>query len=156
MIRTLLIQHGRYYTEDSYPDVELFADAALLIRRFSPDYVLIHPMGMDDTGHKFGSDSSQYRNHAVFQDVTLGNLIPEWLGLGYCVLVTADHGMNADKMHGGSTPSVRNVPLYIITPDGNGAGDTEEEISQLRVAPTVCRLLDVPIPATMKHAPIEV
>ena len=153
---TLLIQHGRFYTEDSYPDVELFADAALMIRRHAPDYVLIHPMGMDDQGHKYGANSSQYRNHAVTQDVILGNLIPEWLHLGYCVLVTGDHGMNDDHMHGGSKPAVRNVPFYIITPDGSGAGDTQEQISQLRVAPTVCRLLNVPIPETMKHPPIEV
>jgi predicted AlkP superfamily pyrophosphatase or phosphodiesterase len=153
---SLLIQHGRFYTEDEYPDIELFRTAAMVIRRFAPDYVLIHPMGMDDLGHKFGADSRQYRNNAVFQDVILGNLIPECLAGGYTVLVTGDHGMDNDHMHGGSTPEVRNVPLYIIPSNGKGTGDTEKTVSQLRIAPTVCRLLGVPIPQTMKHPPIEV
>jgi predicted AlkP superfamily pyrophosphatase or phosphodiesterase len=153
---SLLIQHGRFYTEDAYPDKELLASGAMLVRRFAPDYLLLHPMGMDDVGHKFGADSSQYRNHAVFQDVMLANLIPEWLEAGYTVMVTGDHGMNKDKMHGGSMADVRNVPLYLIKPDGKGLGNTKETISQLRIAPTVCHLLGVPIPETMKHAPLEV
>jgi predicted AlkP superfamily pyrophosphatase or phosphodiesterase len=41
---SLNIQHGRFYTEDVYPDVELFASAAHLVRKFSPDYLLLHPM----------------------------------------------------------------------------------------------------------------
>jgi predicted AlkP superfamily pyrophosphatase or phosphodiesterase len=153
---SLLIQHGRFYTEDAYPDKELFATAGMLVRKFTPDYLLVHPMGMDDIGHKFGADSSQYRNHAVFQDVIMANLIPEWLEAGYTVLVTGDHGMDRDKMHGGTMPDVRNVPLYIIPPDGKGAGNTQKTVSQLQIAPTVCRLLGVPIPETMKHPPVDV
>ena len=53
---SLLIQHGRFYTKDEFPDEELFATAALLVRRFAPDYLLVHPMGMDHTGETFGSD----------------------------------------------------------------------------------------------------
>lgn len=47
---SLLIQHGRFYTEDEYPDPDLFATAAMLVRRFQPDYLLLHPMGMDNAG----------------------------------------------------------------------------------------------------------
>jgi predicted AlkP superfamily pyrophosphatase or phosphodiesterase len=152
----LLIQHGRFYTEDPLPDKELFATAGALVRKFAPDYLLVHPMGMDHVGHVYGADSREYRNNAVFQDVILGNLIPEWLEAGYHVLVTGDHGMNSDHMHGGNTPDVRNVPLYVIPPDGKGAGNTNKTISQLQIAPTVCRLLGVPIPETMKQPPLDV
>src|SRR5512141_512804 len=38
---TLLIQHGRFYTQDEYPDIELLAIAGMLVRRFKPDYLLI-------------------------------------------------------------------------------------------------------------------
>jgi predicted AlkP superfamily pyrophosphatase or phosphodiesterase len=151
---SLLIQHGRFYTEDPYPDKELFATAGMLVRRFAPDYLLIHPMGMDWIGHQFTADSSQYRNNAIFQDVILAALIPEWLEVGYTVLVTGDHGMNRDGMHGGTQPEERNVPLYIIPPDGKGTGNTKKTVSQLHMAPTVCRLLGVPIPETMKHPPL--
>lgn len=97
----LPIQHGRFYTEDDYPDPELFAAAGMLVRRFSPDYILLHPMGMDYRGEKFGSDSPQYRNQAVKQDTWLAPYIVEWMELGYNILVTGDHGINKDGAHGG-------------------------------------------------------
>ncbi len=151
---SLLIQHGRFYSENFFPDVELFATAGMLVRKFDPDYLLVHPMGMDDIGHKYGSDSREYRNHAIRQDMILANLIPEWMERGYNILVTGDHGMNADGMHGGTTSDMRDVPLYIIRPGIPGEGDTGETTSQLQIAPTVCKLLGVPIPGTMKQPSI--
>jgi len=145
----LLIQHGRFYTQDDYPDADLFATAGVLVRKFAPDYLLVHPMGMDYMGETYGSDSSQYRNHAIFQDIIMAGLIPEWLERGYTVLVTGDHGINKDRLHGGTTPDVREVPLYLIGPDGKGKGNTGQTVSQLQIAPTVCRLLGVPVPETM-------
>lgn len=151
---SLLIQHGRFYTQDDYPDIELFSTAAMLVRKFSPDYLLAHPMGMDFAGESHGSDSSEYRNHAIHQDVMLANLIPEWLNRGYQVLVTGDHGMNADKLHGGTTPDVREVPLFLIRPEVLAQEDRGKVISQLQIAPTVCKLLGIPIPQTMAMPPV--
>src|SRR3990172_713363 len=151
----LAIQHGRFYTEDNMPDREVFAAGATLVHKFHPDYVLIHPMGMDYLGETYGSDSPQYRNNAIFQDMVLADLIPRWLELGYLVLVTADHGINNDRLHGGTTPDVRHVPLYLIRRGEAGRGNTGEQISQLRIAPTLCRLLAIPIPETMKQPPID-
>jgi len=148
---SLLIQHGRFYTEDVYPDIELFCEAGLIVRKFHPDYLLLHPMGMDDIGQKFGANSSEYRNHAIIQDMMWTTFLWEWMGLGYTILVSGDHGMNDDKLHGGTTPDMREVPLYIIRPGIPGEGDTGKTITQLRVAPTICKLLGVPIPETMKH-----
>ncbi len=150
----LLIQHGRFYTQDDYPDIELFATAGMLVRRFSPDYLLIHPMGMDYTGEKYGADTSQYRNQAIYQDMWLAGLIAEWMQRGYSILVTGDHGINADRLHGGTTPEQREVPLFLIRPGVQGLGDTAQTLSQLQIAPTICRLLEVPIPSTMKAAAI--
>ena len=151
---SLLIQHGRFYTEDDYPDIELFVTAGMLVRKFAPDYLLVHPMGMDYKGETYGSDSPEYRNQAILQDVYMSALIGEWLKGGYTVLVTSDHGMNADHLHGGTTPEVREVPLFLMRPGIPGAGDTGEVLSQLQVAPTILKLLDIEIPATMQHAPI--
>jgi hypothetical protein len=151
---SLLIQHGRFYSQDFFPDPELFAMAGMLVRKFYPDYLLVHPMGMDDIGHKYGSDSREYRRNAIHQDVALANLIPEWMERGYNIIVTGDHGMNADHGHGGTTPDMREVPLFIIRPGVPGEGDTGKVLSQLKIAPTVCKLLDVPIPESMKQTPI--
>ena len=151
---SLAIQHGRFYTEDEYPDVELFASAALLVRRFQPDYLLLHPMGMDYAGESHGSDSAQYRVHATRQDMWLAPYLAEWLEGGYNVLLSGDHGMNADGHHGGTTPDVREVPLYMIRPGLPGKGDTGRVVSGLQIAPTLLHLLGVPIPDTMKHPPV--
>ena len=152
---SLLIQHGRFYIEDDYPDAELFASAAMLVRRFAPDYLLVHPMGVDNAGEIHGSDSAQYRSHVLRQDVMLAALIVEWNSLGYTVLVTGDHGINRDGDHGGTTPDVREVPLFIVRPGTPGKGNTGEVISQLQIAPTLCALLGVEIPDTMVHPPLS-
>ena len=41
----------------------VFADADVLLRRHSPDFLLIHPMNIDNEGHRHGGSSrgiSQY------------------------------------------------------------------------------------------------
>jgi predicted AlkP superfamily pyrophosphatase or phosphodiesterase len=152
--QTLLIQHGRFYTEDDFPDIELFQTAGMLVRRFEPDYLLVHPMGMDYKGEKFGADSPEYRNQAIYQDMYMSALIAEWRERGYNVLVTGDHGINDDRLHGGTTPDVREVPLFLIRPGIPGARDTQEVISQLQIAPTICTLLGLAIPETMIHPSI--
>ena len=149
---SLAIQHGRFYTQDEFPDIELFATAGMLVRRFNPDYLLAHPMGMDNTGETYGADSSEYRNHATRQDRWLAPYLAEWMERGYHILVTSDHGINADGLHGGTTPDVREVPLYLIRCGATGNGDTHEVISQLQIAPTICKLLGLEIPKTMKAA----
>lgn len=148
------IQHGRFYTEDEYPDVELFASAAHLVRKYSPDYLLLHPMGMDYHGETHGSESKEYRNHAIYQDSKLAPLIVEWKERGYAIFVTGDHGINKDGAHGGTTPEQRTVPFFVIQPNSQGRGETGETISHLQIAPTILKLLDVPIPKTMKQKPL--
>jgi arylsulfatase A-like enzyme len=71
---------------------------------------------------------------------------------GYILLVSADHGMNVDGLHGGTTPEVREVPLFVIQPGIAGKGDSGTTISQLQIAPTICKLLGIPVPETMKAA----
>ena len=82
----------------------------------------------------------------------LASYIFEWMDHGYSILVTADHGMNADGMHGGTTPELRELPLFLILPGIAGNGDTRQTISQLQIAPTVLKLLGIPLPGTMKTA----
>lgn len=153
---SLPIQHGRFYTQDDTPDIETFSTGAMLAHKFSPDYLLIHLMGMDFIGEKYGSDSSEYRNHAIHQDAMMAPMIEEWRSNGYQIIVTSDHGMNYDKAHGGTTGEVREVPFYYIQSEKNQKGDTKEVHSQLQIAPTICKLLGIPIAETMKSPPIFV
>ncbi|HSC85388.1 MAG TPA: alkaline phosphatase family protein [Pseudomonas sp.] len=111
---TLPIQHGHFYYADHYPDSHLFDDAEHLRQRHNPDFLLVHPMNIDDTGHKHGLDSPQYRNSARKADLLLAEYLQRWLDAGYQVLVTADHGMNNDRSHNGLLPEEREVPLFVI------------------------------------------
>jgi bisphosphoglycerate-independent phosphoglycerate mutase (AlkP superfamily) len=109
-------------------------------------------MGMDYVGETHGADSGAYRKHATRQDIWLATYLVEWMERGYRILVTSDHGINTDGFHGGTTLEVREVPLYLIQPDIAGKGDTQETVSQLQIAPTICKLLEIPVPQTMKAA----
>lgn len=137
------IQNGIYYWEDNYPDSHVFADAEYLRTAFDPDFLLIHPMGIDYAGHKHGCESGDYKWAIVNADSILSNLMPVWIEEGYHVVVTADHGMNELGIHGGTDRLQRNTPLYIFSPKISNGRFTQKEISQLSIAPLLCRLLDI-------------
>lgn len=111
---SLPIQHGTFYHTDDYPDGHLLIDAEILRLRHNPDFLLIHPMNLDDAGHRHGYNSALYRNTARRMDGLLSLDMPKWLAEGYQVLVTSDHGMNNDHTHGGVLPEERQVPLFTM------------------------------------------
>ena len=145
-----IIADGMYYFEDSYPDSHVFADAEFLRERSNPDFLLIHSMNIDDTGHKFTSDSREYEFAAAKANMVLSSCLPQWLEQGCSVLITADHGMNESGLHGGNSELQREAPLYLFA---NGAlpGDFSDKlISQLSVAPLLCRMLEIEKSEEMK------
>jgi len=138
----LPIQNGHFYYADHYPDSHLFADAESLRLRHAPDFLLVHPMNIDDAGHKHGLDSPQYRNSARRADVLLADYLQRWLDDGYQVLVTADHGMNNDRSHNGLLAEEREVPLFVL---GEAFSlDADAQPRQTELCGTVCELLGVP------------
>jgi len=137
----LPIQHGHFYYVDHYPDSHLFADAESLRRRHSPNFLLVHPMNIDDAGHKHGLDSAQYRNSARVADILLADYLQGWLDAGYQVLVTADHGMNNDRSHNGLLVEEREVPLFVLGPAFSLSGDARPK--QTELCGTICELLGV-------------
>jgi len=138
----LPIQYGHFYYEDHYPDSHLFADADSLRLRHRPDFLLVHPMNIDDAGHKHGLDSSQYRNAARRADILLAEYLQRWLDDGYQLVVTADHGMNNDRSHNGLLPEEREVPLFVL---GSAFSlDLSARPKQTQLCGTLCELLGVP------------
>lgn len=96
-------------------------------------------MNIDDAGHKYTADSKEYQWAVNKADIILGASIPDWLELGYQVVVTADHGMDEFGLHGGSLAQHREVPFYLFS------SKQEEikvsELKQLEAAPLFCYLL---------------
>ncbi|NLS11856.1 alkaline phosphatase family protein [Vibrio sp. SM6] len=135
---SLNIQHGCFYQWDHYPDEALFLDAEHLRRTHQPDFLLIHPMNIDDMGHKHGLNSPQYRNSARRVDIILSHYIESWIQDGYQILVTSDHGMNDDRSHGGTLPEERDVPLFVI---GHSFSHQACSVKQTELCGNVCQLL---------------
>lgn len=131
----------------------VFTDAEVLRREWKPQFMLVHPMGLDYAGHCFGADTKQYRGRTIAMDSLLAQYLPLWCSEGYSVLITADHGMNTDGQHGGVLPDVRETPLFCL---GQGfiPGVYLEGLSQLAIAPLICHLLSLPLAPAMQ--PIEV
>ncbi len=149
------IQHGRFYLQLDQPDGEVIWGAVALSKRFAPDYLLVHPLGVDHAGHEHGGNSTAYRNAVRKQDDYLAVAIPQWQDAGYTVLVMGDHGHPADKDHGGTSAEERYVPLYAISVIGDGRGDTGEIVDHTHIAPTICDLLGLDTPGTMTGSPIK-
>lgn len=136
-----LIQYGCFYHQDHYPDSHLYLDAEWLRRKYDPDFLLVHPMNIDDAGHRAGFDSAHYRNTARHSDMSLSDHLPGWITAGYQILITADHGMNGDKSHGGTLPEERDVPLFVI---GDCFSHQAECMpKQIDICGAVCDLLGI-------------
>jgi predicted AlkP superfamily pyrophosphatase or phosphodiesterase len=125
---------GSWYWEDEYPDSHLLHDAEDLRRRHGPDLLFVHPMGLDNAGHVHGGESSAYDLAARKLDMALALLLPPWLADGYDVVVTSDHGMSADRMHGGGAPEERAVPFVWVPAHGDaGQAPPQWPTSQLEI-----------------------
>ena len=138
----LPISHGLFYSQDAYPDDELFRDAEALRLRHAPHLLLVHSMGIDHAGHRAGADSRAYRDAARATDALLAAYLPRWLEAGYPVLITSDHGMDADGSHTDPTPAARRVPLWLA----GAPGDTKLPTRQTGIAPLAARLLGLTWP----------
>jgi predicted AlkP superfamily pyrophosphatase or phosphodiesterase len=144
------IQHGKFYFDDTYPDTHLFSDAEVLRRQYDPDFLYIHPMGIDDIGHRYGGSSKEYRGKAMEADSILAMLLPLWMEQGYEIVITSDHGMSDEGQHGGITPEERDVPLFCIGTSIK-PGLYDEVIPQLGMAPLICEMLAIPLNSEMKR-----
>lgn len=138
------IDHGIFYWLDSYPDSHTIADGEYLRHAYYPDFLLYHTMAIDTNGHIAGAGSAEYCNAVANVGHLLASLLPTWLKEGYQVVVTADHGMDELGIHVGTSSAQRDVPLYIFSNKVETGRFEETYISQLNIAPMLCRLLGIP------------
>ena len=152
---TAPVPHARYYTMQGYcaanaahpAELDLCAQTWRIARDHAPDYLLLHTCSCDTLGHWFTANSKEYRIQAGRVDRALSELVPRLRGLGYEVLVTADHGINDDGHHTGDQPELRAVPFYAFCERISAAEGAV--LDQRSIAPTVLALLDVTPPQTM-------
>ena len=138
------IDHGIFYIEDTYPDSHLYADGEMLRQMYHPDFLLIHPMNVDDMGHRHTAASREYGHASEVSFDQIAILFDRWREDGYDLLVTGDHGMDLLGMHGGNEAIQREVPLYIVSDAAEPGDYTDYAISNLNLAPFICDLLEIP------------
>lgn len=140
----LPVSHGLFYTEDAYPDAELFHDAEALRHRYAPDLLLVHSMGIDFAGHAAGASSRPYREAVRAADALLAAAVPAWLAWGAVVLITSDHGMDAEGSHSDTTGAARRVPFWLVGAPPGVFADALLPVRQTDIAPLAARLLGIP------------
>ena len=138
------IDHGIFYIEDTYPDSHLYADGEMLRQMYHPDFLLIHPMNVDDMGHRHTAASREYGHASEVSFDQIAILFDRWREDGYDLLVTGDHGMDLLGLHGGNEAIQREVPLYIVSDAAEPGDYTDHAISNLNLAPFICDLLEIP------------
>jgi len=150
------IHHGRFHTMAGYgsrnqmtpSDEDLFATLTNLCQRFDVNYGILHTCTLDSMGHRYGHDCTEMDSACFTIDEQLAPFIRRWRKLGYQVIVTADHGQTDRGHHGGNSDLMRDVALYYFG-DANPVS-TDTPLSQLQLAPTILKLLDVAAPDSMK------
>lgn len=133
-----VIHNGIFYYEDFYPDSHVFMDALFLLNTFKPNFTFIHTMNVDYSGHKYGVYSNEYSHSIRFIDGILSRTIPDLLEKGFEIIITSDHGMGEDNLHGGIHHLERKVPFWHI---GNKKHDLPS--SQTEILNFACECLEI-------------
>lgn len=153
------ISHGRFHTMTGYghdnqmtpSDVDLFATLTRLCLVKGIDYGILHTCTLDSMGHRFGHDAIEMDNACCAMDAMLAPFIPQWLGAGYDVIVTADHGQSMRGHHGGASEDQQDFAFYYF---GAATGpEPGRMLDQLALAPTILSRMGVPVPASMTAPP---
>ena len=135
---SLNISCAHFYYEDSYPDSHVFCDAESLRLKKDPHFLFIHSMNIDDIGHKFGSQSFEYKNISKKADNILSKYLNKWLEEGYNIIITSDHGMGAEKSHSGLSEAETELGLFVF---GKAFSFKDLKIKQDELCGTMCELL---------------
>lgn len=112
--KDLPINFGRFYWEDNFPDSHVFIQGERLRIKYDVDFLVIHSMNVDDSGHKHGVLSNEYRKSILKVSDILAIHLPKWIEENYQIIITSDHGMDIYGNHGGTTKLESYVPMWLI------------------------------------------
>lgn len=145
------IPYGIFYFDWHYPDSHTFADAEYLRTHYHPDFLLIHPMGIDYSGARYGHHSMEYHTSIQLIDSTFAHYLPRWLAEDYQVFITSDHALNNKNIIekddlSKTTKTAENleisttIPLFIF---GNQHQQYQHRtIKQTDICEIICHLLE--------------
>jgi hypothetical protein len=111
--------------------------------------VVVGLTAADSAAHDFGGRSAEYLRVAGAVDACVGSFVEVFDDGRTTLIVTSDHGhidFRGHGGHGGLEQEVINVPLVLAGQATQSASGWRAE--QVDIAPTICALLGLPLPAT--------
>jgi 2,3-bisphosphoglycerate-independent phosphoglycerate mutase len=138
----------------SHPEMEAYQVTAEILRRLEKNpyaFIVVNYANGDMVGHT--GDFNAARKAIEVVDECLGKIIPRLLALDARILLTADHG-NAEQMVDYETGMVKTshtlFPVECIYIAGDSPGTRLIRHGKLAdIAPTVLKLLGLPVPPEM-------
>jgi len=128
------------YMEES-SDTVLTDEAARIIERHHPDFVMLYMVETDEKGgHDNGWMSGEYlrRVRIAFENA---KRIIDRFGGEYRVIITADHGGHG-RSHGTEMDEDMTIPLFFFGPEFE-AGRELSGVSVLDITPTIAKLMGI-------------
>jgi 2,3-bisphosphoglycerate-independent phosphoglycerate mutase len=151
--RILIESDKEVATHDQKPEMQadhITEEVCKAIRGDRFDFIAVNLTNCDMVGHSGNFPAIVRAVETV--DRALGQIVEAAQRLGYCVIITADHG-NAEQTHDErvgqplTSHTLNPVPLILISDKyrtiNRGQGDLSD------IAPTVLKILDLPIPGEM-------
>ena len=140
------LQWAEYFNAyaDEHTDGILTDKALNCISKYHPDFVFLYMVETDEKGgHDAGWMSETYLDYVSH---AIGNVkrVIEAAGDEYTVIVTADHGGH-DRAHGTEMPEDMTIPMFFVGREFE-AGKAIENVSILDLAPTIAKIMGVPVP----------
>lgn len=93
-------------------DDNVFNNSMQVIETKMPDLLYIHFHDIDDMGHKYGPESSEYATAIIAADTYLSQLV-QALPTNTLIAIFADHGMHATANGGGNHGTLTAADLVI-------------------------------------------
>lgn len=128
-----------YYIRDG----KTFSDSLDVLSTYSPDVFIIHPMSVDNFGHKFGGYSNEYKTEAKRVDFEISKLYYYLIDKKYSIIITSDHGHLDFGGHNLYHETTYLTPFIFIN-SSNKNVRIPYYINQIDIAPTICDLLGIP------------
>lgn len=142
--------HGDFYEGD----IDTEAELSKWLAEGTHNVISAHFSGPDKVGHKWGTESEEYRDKMLDMDLMLKRVlhnVPDT----WTVMVTADHGMTASGSHGSAEQITREVAALISGPDI--AQSSTAAVHQRDLPALMVSALGLPFPVQLHgQIPLEI
>ena len=127
------------------------------LKKNKPNLLFIYLDLVDETGHRYGFDSTEYTKSIEKADKLIGKILDSLRKAkmmdSAAILVTADHG-GKGKKHGGSSREETEIPWILSGPGMIHGKELTGEVNIYDTAPTIAHIFGLTTPACWKGVPI--